>query len=110
MNITWTDQAWTTSADVLQSNYADGLEYETLWFGEGEERLAKENREINTISGGFVGQPLVAKSSILERNQENEKTVHKGFVQSQMKSQELAALFNETLEYIPGVKEHTPRI
>ena len=114
VNTQWTEDGWTTSSisNVLQNCNADRLAFETRWFGEGKERLVKEMREVCTSTGHFVGPPLVAKASILDEDKEGEgKMFHKRFLKTQMKSQQLAQLFNEALERVPGVdKLSTPRI
>ena len=100
----WTEDGWTTSSisNVLQNCNADRLAFETRWFGEGKERLVKEMREVCTSTGHFVGPPLVAKASILDEDKEGEgKKIHKRFLKTQLKSQQLAQLFNEALERVP---------
>jgi DNA topoisomerase VI subunit B len=49
----WTEDGWTTSSisNVLQNCNADGLAFETRWFGEGKECLVKEMREVCTSTG-----------------------------------------------------------
>ena len=107
----WTEDGWTTSSNVLQNCNADGLAFETRWFGEGKERLVKEMREVCTSTGHFVGPSLVAKASILDEDKEGKgKMFHKRFLKTQMKSQQLAQFFNEALERVPGVDKRTPRI
>jgi hypothetical protein len=94
---------------VLQDERADGLAFETRWFGEGKERLAKEMREVITASGQLVGPCLVAKSSILDIDK-SQKSFHKQFLKTQIKSEKYVDLFNEALKKIAGVDKSTPRV
>ena len=98
----WTIVTTSSISNVLQNCNADRLAFETRWFGEGKERLVKEMREVCTSTGHFVGPPLVAKASILDEDKEGEgKKIHKRFLKTQLKSQQLAQLFNEALERVP---------
>jgi hypothetical protein len=105
----WTNEGWKPNRSVLQDQLADGLAFETRWFGEGKERLAKEMREVITATGQLVGPRMVAKSSILDID-DSHADFHKRFLKTQIKSEKFADLFNEALEKIAGVDTSTPRV
>lgn len=94
---------WSTVYRVFSDPTAIGLGWETRWFGEGRERLAKELREVGPDGTTFVGPPLVLKASITVSNtiDVDSKDFHKRFCKSQTKAQQFAARFNHELAKLP---------
>ena len=82
---------------------AIGLAWETRWFGEGKERIAKEFRELGPDGYMFVGPPMVLKASITISKEINvdSKDFHKGFCKTQIKAEEFAKRFNDAAASLP---------
>ncbi|CAB9528800.1 myosin heavy chain kinase [Seminavis robusta] len=100
----WTRQdGWSTIRAVFSDPTAIGLAWETRWFGEGKERLAKELREVGPDEVTFVGPPMVLKASITVSRLEDvdSREFHKRFCKSQLKAQDFARLFNERAASLP---------
>lgn len=97
----WIEGRGWTPEKAFQNPAATGVAFETRWFGEGKERLAKEFREIDR-NERFVGQPLVAKDSIMVKkssnNRKDAKNFHKKFLRTHIVASEVAAVFNGLIE------------
>jgi len=99
----WGSTGWTTVSPVFSDPNAVGVAWETRWFGEGTERLAKECREVGPDGQTFVGPPMVLKASITVNNSVDvdSKEFHKRFCKSQGKAQSFASKFNEAILKLP---------
>jgi len=102
VKIEW-NGGWTTSLSPFSHPRAIGIAWETRWFGERTERLAKELREVGPDGQTFVGPPLVLKASITVSKEVNvdSKDFHKRFCKSQLKAQKYASTFNEYVAQLP---------
>lgn len=97
------DRGFVSTSEVFSHPLATGIAWETRWFGEGKERLAKELREIGPCRFNFVGLPMVLKASITVSNttEVDTKEFHKSFCKSQIKAEEFAKKFNEAASLLP---------
>jgi hypothetical protein len=94
------EEGWVSSPAMTPG--ATGVALKRMIFGEGAERMVSKFREV-APDGRFVGPLLVAKQSRFIEDIDNRdlKQFHKVFYQTQLRSQELAVVFNEAILKLP---------
>lgn len=98
----WVDSPYLSSTTV-------GVAMRQKYFGEGAERLVRKFREFD-LEGNFVGPLLVCKESRFTTDN-NLRTFHLTFCETQTRAARLAATFNERLARLPCFDTaSTPRI
>mmetsp|Transcript_13429 Transcript_13429/g.18361 ORF Transcript_13429/g.18361 Transcript_13429/m.18361 type:complete len:707 (+) Transcript_13429:131-2251(+) len=107
----WSTYERTWVPNELSSPLAVGVALRKNVFAEGAERMVRKFREVDA-DGYFVGPKMVAKEGRFNKdmNYKDLKHFHEIFCRTQIKAQEFAEKFNDSLSRIHGVNHTTPRI